>query len=137
MNSPTMFEDISEGMSSSYWKIISDKDVIEFSELTGDRNPVHLDDSYAEATIFKKRVAHGMLAGSLFSTIFGSQFPGAGCIYLEQSLSFRKPVFLNDKVIATVTVTEIDGDRRRVTFETKCEVSGQVVITGIAKILVP
>ena len=132
-----IFEDIKIGMISSYSKVIGEKDVFGFSEITGDRNPLHLDSNYASETIFGKRVAHGMLCGSLFSTIFGSQFPGEGCVYLEQNLSFRKPIFFNDQVVATVEVAEIDYERRIVMFETKCEVGDYTVIVGSAKILMP
>ena len=78
-----------------------------------------------------------MLCGSLFSTIFGSKFPGEGCVYLEQNLSFRKPIFLNDKVNAKVDLIDIDNEKRILIFETKCEVDGKDVIVGSAKILIP
>ena len=131
------FEQYVIGMTSSHSMVVSEEDVINFSKITGDINPIHLDENYAEASIFGKRVAHGMLCGSLFSTIFGSKFPGEGCVYLEQNLSFRKPIFLNDKVNAKVDLINIDNEKRILIFETKCEVDGKDVIVGSAKILIP
>lgn len=131
------FEQYVIGMTSSHSMVVSEEDVINFSKITGDINPIHLDENYAEASIFGKRVAHGMLCGSLFSTIFGSKFPGEGCVYLEQNLSFRKPIFLNDKVNAKVDLIDIDNEKRILIFETKCEVDGKDVIVGSAKILIP
>jgi len=137
MKSQLNFVDIKVGMSSEYVKCITNADVIGFSEITGDTNPVHLNDEFARSTFFKKRIAHGMLAGSLFSTIFGSKFPGNGCIYLAQSLTFKKPIFLNDVVKATVSVSSIDRDKRRLIFDTICEVGETLVVSGNATIWVP
>ena len=79
-------------MEASYAKKITNDDVLAFAELSGDNNPVHLDDAYAAGTMFKQRIAHGFLTASLFSTVLGTKLPGPGCIYLSQSLKFRAPV---------------------------------------------
>lgn len=131
------FENFKIGMTYSYSRVVADTDVIYFSNITGDRNPLHLDENYAEESIFGKRVAHGMLCGSFFSTIFGSKFPGEGCVYLEQNLSFLKPIFLNDQVNAKVELVDIDKEKQILVFKTKCEVGDKVVIEGSAKILIP
>lgn len=137
MSAKIDFFDIKIGMSSSFSKKITIKDVRLFSELTGDNNPLHLDEDYGGKSIFKKPVAHGMLSSSYFSKVFGTQFPGNGCIYLSQKLVFKKPVFLDEVVTATVTVTSIDVMKRRVVFLTECRVADLIVTSGEAEIYVP
>jgi 3-hydroxybutyryl-CoA dehydratase len=85
-------EDLAPDMEASVSKVITDEDVKAFAGLSGDVNPVHLDDEFASGTIFKKRIAHGFLTGALFSTVLGTKLPGPGCIYLSQGLKFRAPV---------------------------------------------
>ncbi len=130
-------DDISGGMSASFAKTVSDQDIVAFADLSGDHNPVHLDQVYAETTIFKGRIAHGMLSAAFISTVLGTKLPGAGCIYLAQSLKFRAPVKVGDTVEATVTVTAVDQERRQVTLETRCAVGETVVIDGEAQMMVP
>jgi len=130
-------EDLSVGMSASYAKTVSDDDIVRFADISGDTNPVHLDEAYAEKTLFKGRIAHGMLSAAFISTVFGTRLPGAGCIYLSQNLRFRAPVKIGDTVEATVTVTAIDPVKRRVTFSTRCKVADKVVVDGEAELLVP
>jgi len=117
---------------------ITESMVNQFAELTGDTNPVHLDHSYAEKTMFKKKIAHGMLVSSLFSRILGTQFPGEGTIYLGQTLKFKAPVFLGDKITATVKITSIKESKPIATIETVCvNQNDQTVITGEATVLLP
>lgn len=130
-------EDLSPGMSASYARAVTEADIVQFAELTGDTNPVHLDQAYAETTPFKGRIAHGMLSAAFISTVFGTRLPGAGCIYLSQSLRFRAPVKIGDRVEATVTVMAVDPVKRRVTFQTLCKVGDTVVVDGEAQLLVP
>ncbi len=130
-------EDLTVGMSASFRKTVTDEDIVRFADISGDVNPVHLDEAYAEKTMFKGRIAHGMLSAAFISTVFGTRLPGAGCIYLSQSLRFRAPVKIGDTVEATVTVTAIDVARRRVTFATRCAVGETVVVDGEAQLLVP
>jgi len=114
-------------------KTIKEKDVETFGHITGDYNPAHFDEVYAATTMFKKRIAHGMLIGSLFSPILGLQLPGPGVIYVTQSLKFTRPVYFEDTITATVTVSEIDIEKNRVTLS--CEATnqdGQVVVKGEA-----
>ncbi len=130
--------EISIGDSSELVKVITEKDVAMFGEITGDMNPAHFDAEYAAKTIFKKRIAHGMLCGSLFSTIVGTVLPGRGSIYLKQDLKFLAPVYLNDTLTAKVTVTEIITDKNRVIFDTTTtNQDGVVVIKGSALIMPP
>ena len=130
-------EDLTVGMSASFSKTVTEEDIVRFADISGDRNPVHLDQAYAEKTMFKGRIAHGMLSAAFISTVFGTRLPGAGCIYLSQSLRFRAPVKIGDTVEATVTVKAIDAARRRVTFETRCSVGETVVVDGEAQLMVP
>lgn len=130
-------EDIKIGMSESYSQTITDADVKGFSGISGDKNPVHMDEVYAKESRFGKRIAHGMLSSSFFSALFGTKLPGQGCVYVAQSLKFRKPVYIGDTVTATVEVTSIDIDKRRVFFDTYCRVGKSKVITGIAEIYIP
>ncbi|MEO1191922.1 MAG: MaoC family dehydratase [Pseudomonadota bacterium] len=130
-------DDLSVGMSDSFTKTVSEADIVGFAEISGDHNPVHMDEDYAKTTPFKARIAHGMLSAAYISTVFGTQLPGAGCIYLSQTLKFRAPVRIGDKVTATVTITAIDQERRRVTFDTACSVGDTVVLSGEAQLMVP
>ena len=126
------------GECASQDKIITERDIELFGEITNDYNPAHFDSDYAEGTIFKHRISHGMLVGSLFSKIFGMDLPGQGSIYLSQSLRFRRPVYFEDIITATVKVIEIDLIKNRVKFE--CIATNQndvVVVLGEAEIMPP
>ena len=129
-------EDLSIGMTSSFEKTITDKDIQAFAAITGDTNPVHLDDEYAATTPFKARIAHGMMSAGLISTVLGTQLPGPGCIYLDQQIKFRAPVFIQDTVVATVTVEDINQRRGRVTLKTQCFVNDKLVADGTASMMV-
>ena len=125
------------GDTASLSKKITDDDIRAFAEISGDCNPVHLDDQFAQTTRFGRRIAHGMLVGSLISAVLGNQLPGKGSIYLNQSLQFLAPVCLDDTVTARVSVTRIRDDKQIVTLETICENQhGEVVIRGEAVVLV-
>ena len=127
---------IKVGDSASISKSFSDADVRSFAEISGDKNPVHLDDDYAAQTQFKKRLVHGMLAASLISAVLGTELPGEGSIYLSQSINFRAPVFIGDTVTATVTVIKVREDKPIITLETICKnQDGVVVIEGEAVLL--
>lgn len=130
-------EDMEIGLSRSLDKTVTDRDIELFAEVTTDRNPVHLDEDYARGTMFKGRIAHGMLSAGLISAVIGEQLPGHGAIYLGQSLKFTAPVRPGDTVHAEVTVTALDPARRRVTLETVCRVGDTVVAKGEALVLAP
>lgn len=129
-------EDLTIGMQSSYEKTIRAEDIDAFAAITGDTNPVHLDEVYAASTPFKARIAHGMLSAGLISTVLGTQLPGPGCIYLDQQIRFRAPVYINDVLVATVTVEEINERRGRVSLKTQCFVCGKLVADGTASMMV-
>lgn len=131
------FEDLSPGMSASYTRTVTEKDIRQFAEVSGDTNPVHLDEGFAATTRFKKRIAHGMLSGSYISTVVGTKLPGPGCLYVSQTLKFRAPVYIGDKVTATATITELNERRGYVTLSTICSVGDTDVIRGEATMLVP
>jgi 3-hydroxybutyryl-CoA dehydratase len=130
-------EDIEIGMIRSLRKVVTDRDIEMFAEVSTDRNPVHLDDDYAQDTIFEGRIAHGMLTAGLISAVIGEQLPGHGTVYLGQSLKFLAPVRPGDMVLAEVEVTNIDHSKRRVTMETRCLVNGKKVLIGEATVLAP
>jgi 3-hydroxybutyryl-CoA dehydratase len=126
------------GDSASLTKTFSDEDVRKFAEISGDTNPVHLDDDFAAGTPFKRRLVHGMLTAGLISAVLGTKLPGPGSIYLSQSIAFRAPVFIDDTVTATVTVARIREDKPILTLETVCKnQDGEVVLDGEAVLLVP
>jgi len=130
-------EEIEIGMSVSYSQTITDSDIKSFAGLSGDRNPVHLDQNYAKSSRFKNRIAHGMMTASYFSALFGTKIPGEGCVYTHQSLNFKRPVYINDTVEAIVTVTEVDIEKRKVRFKTVCKVDNKIVTDGEAELYVP
>lgn len=125
-------EDLTVGMTDVYSKTVSEADIVMFAGISGDTNPVHLCQLFAEGTVFKERIAHGMLGASFISTVLGTRLPGPGCIYLSQNLRFRAPVKAGDTVVARVTVKDINQEKKRVTLETICSVGDTVVIEGEA-----
>lgn len=130
-------EDLEIGMVRSLTKAITDRDIELFAEVSTDRNPVHLDETYAQDTIFEGRIAHGMLTAGLVSAVIGEQLPGHGTVYLGQSLKFMAPVRPGDVVTAEVEVLEIDFSKRRVTLDTRCLIDGKKVLGGEAVVLAP
>ncbi len=125
------------GDSASVTKTITDDDIKAFADLTGDYNPVHLDDEFAKTTRFGRRIAHGMLSAGLISSVLANKLPGTGTVYLSQTLSFVAPVYPGDTVIARVTVTRVREDKPIVTLETVCvNQRDETVIKGEAVVLV-
>jgi 3-hydroxybutyryl-CoA dehydratase len=129
-------EDLSVGMSAIFSKTVTDADVVMFAGLSGDTNPVHLDQNFAAQTMFGDRIAHGMLSASFVSTVFGTKLPGPGCIYVSQNLRFKAAVMVGDTVTARVTISEINSQKRRVVFDTVCSVGDKIVIDGDATLMV-
>ena len=130
-------EDLTVGMSASYGKTITDADIVMFAGVSGDTNPVHLDQEFAAKTPFKSRIAHGMLSAGFISTVIGTKLPGPGSIYMSQTLRFKAPVKIGDTVQTTCTISEIIPDKRRAVLSTICKVGDTVVIEGEALIMVP
>ncbi|MCR9214400.1 MAG: MaoC family dehydratase [Proteobacteria bacterium] len=127
-------EDLSVGMSAMYAKTVTEADILMYAGVSGDTNPVHLNAEFAENTMFKERIAHGMLSASLLSTIFGTKLPGPGSIYMNQSLNFKAPVCIGDTVVAKATIKEING--KRVSFDCICTTGDTVVLDGEATLMV-
>ena len=130
-------EDLSVGQSAELTRTVAEGDLAAFAAVTGDDNPVHLDEAYAATTSFGGRIAHGMLSAGYISAVIGTKLPGPGAIYLGQSLRFRRPVRIGDLVLARVTVKTLDANRAHVTLDTVCEVNGKTVVDGEALVIAP
>lgn len=130
-------EDLTVGQSAEMTRTADERTVQLFAEVSGDNNPLHLDEDYAQTTQFKGRIAHGMLSAAYISAVIGTQLPGPGAVYMGQSLSFRRPVRIGDEVRTVCTIKAIDADKGRVTLDTVCSVNGKAVLTGEALILAP
>jgi 3-hydroxybutyryl-CoA dehydratase len=130
------FEDLEPGMSEVFSKTITEADLLMFAGVSGDTNPLHLDEDFASRTMFESRIAHGMLTASLVSTVLGTKLPGPGAVYVSQSIRFLAPVRIGDTVIAKASIKEIQAERRRVTFTTTCSVGDKLVLDGEAVLMV-
>ena len=131
------FQDLEVGTTDVYAKTVTDADITLFAGISGDTNPVHLDDEFAAASRFGTRIAHGMLSASYISTVLGTKLPGPGCIYMGQNLKFMAPVRVGDTVRARVTVRELIEGKNRAVLDTVCSVGDTVVIEGEAMVWVP
>jgi 3-hydroxybutyryl-CoA dehydratase len=131
------FDELSVGQCAERAHTVGAADIEAFAAVSGDVNPVHMDDAYAKTTAFGGRIAHGMLSAAYISAVLGNDLPGPGAIYLSQSLRFRRPVKIGDPVVARVTVKALDAAKGHATFETACLVNGKTVVDGEALIMVP
>ena len=130
-------EDLSVGQSAELTMTVSEQGIESFAQVTGDVNPVHLDEAYAATTPFKTRIAHGMLSAGYISAVIGTKLPGPGAIYVGQTLRFKRPVKIGDEVTARCPITEIDQEKARIVLETVCTVADKPVVEGEATIMVP
>ena len=130
-------DDLKPGMSESFTKTVTEHDVELFGEVSGDVNPVHFDEDFAKSTIFKGRIAHGVLSASYISTVFGMKMPGPGTIFMSLTTRFKAPVRIGDTVTAICTVREVIAEKRRVMFDCVCKVGDMVVIEGEAMVMPP
>jgi len=135
--STACFDKLSVGQLYSTVNIVTDEDILKFAEVTGDVNPIHLDEDYAKVSVFGERIAHGMISAGYISAIFGTRFPGAGSIYLSQSLKFKAPVKIGDTVETTVSIIGLNEKRKFVTLNCECKVGDVSVLTGEALLKVP
>jgi len=135
--SGAFLEDLEVGQSAALTRTVAASDLEAFAAVTGDDNPLHLDEAYAATTPFKSRIAHGMLSAGYISAVLGTKLPGPGAVYVSQTLSFRRPVRIGDEVTATAAVAAIDAAKGRVTFATEARVAGKVVVEGEAVVAVP
>ncbi len=127
----TTFDDLKIGQKASLTKTITEEDLSHFIAITGDQNPLHIDESFAEQTFFGQRIAHGMLSASLFSTLVGMHIPGIGAIYKSQTLEFLLPVFIGDTLCAWFEILEIDQKKEEIVIKSWIEnQDGKNVIEG-------
>ncbi|MBF0353933.1 MAG: MaoC family dehydratase [Alphaproteobacteria bacterium] len=131
------FDEIKLGQTAIFGKTVTEADILTFAAVSGDTNPVHLNEEFARPTMFKTRIAHGMLSASFISTVIGTKLPGPGCIYVSQSLRFKAPVKIGDTVIARAEVTELNPEKRRLKLKTTCHCGETVVIDGEAEVFIP
>jgi 3-hydroxybutyryl-CoA dehydratase len=126
------------GDSASLTKTFTENDVLTFAEISGDHNPIHVDPQFAVSSRFERQIVHGMLTAGMISAILGMQLPGPGSIYLKQELNFRAPVYFEDTLTATVTVTKLREDKPIITLATRCtNQDGILVLDGEAILMLP
>lgn len=129
------FADLKVGQYYEQRYVIEEKAGEEFAAISGDYNPIHLDEEVAEKSIFKKKIVHGMLVGSYISGIIGNEFPGEGSIYMTQNLSFMKPIYYNETIIIRIEITDLVMERKRVYLKTICtNEQGEILVNGDALI---
>ena len=131
------FEDLSIGMTHQTEHVITEKDIELFAEVSGDRNPLHMDEEFAKQTAFGQRIAHGALTASYISGILGNDLPGPGSIFVGLNMRFRRPVYIGSHVTVKVEVTEMKERGNRVTLKVSCNVDGKAAISGEAMVMVP
>jgi 3-hydroxybutyryl-CoA dehydratase len=134
---PYYIEDLKPGMAESFSKTVTGRDIELFGEVSGDVNPVHFDEDFAKGTIFKGRIAHGVLSSSYISTVLGMKMPGPGTIFMSLTTRFKAPVRIGDTITATCTVREVVADKRRVLFDCVCKVGDVTVVDGEALVMAP
>jgi len=130
-------EDAEVGLTAQIGRTVTDADLVMYAGISGDTNPVHLNDDYAKSTPFEGRIAHGMLTAGLISAVIGTKMPGPGSIYLSQTLKFKAPVRVGDTVTAKVTVEEVFTERKRVRLSTICSIGETIVLEGEATVMLP
>jgi 3-hydroxybutyryl-CoA dehydratase len=131
------FEDVELGMEGTFTKTVTAEDIAGFAAVSGDYNPFHMNEEFAASTAFGGRIAHGLLVGSYFSTILGTTLPGAGSIYVSQTLYFRAPVHIGDTVTAKLRVKAKNDEKFRVTLACEATVRGEPVLDGEAVVRIP
>ena len=125
------------GMSRIMTHSFSENDVAEFSRISGDNNPIHLDDDYARNTIFKQRIVYGALVSSIFSSMFANDFPGSGCISLKSEVRYLKPVFLNEEVSFSIEIISLSHFKRRIAFENKAHTPTGLCVIDSSQLYIP
>ena len=130
------YSEIEIGLKAEIKRTITGKDIMRFAEVSGDRNPVHLDEEYAKKTFFKGRIAHGMLSAAFISAVLANKLPGPGSIYLKQELSFIKPIRIGDTITIAVEVINKDDEKERVILRTFCSnQNNELVVDGEATVM--
>ena len=134
---PYYIDDLKPGMSESFTKTVTESDIQKFGEVSGDMNPAHFDEEWARTTVFKGRIAHGVLTSSYISTVLGMKMPGPGTIFMSLTTRFKAPVRIGDTVTAACTVREVVTGKRRVVFDCVCKVGDTTVVDGEAMVMAP
>ena len=134
---PYYIDDMKPGMSESFTRTVTESDIQKFGEVSGDMNPAHFDEEWAKTTMFKGRIAHGVLSASYISTVLGMKMPGPGTIFMSLTTRFKAPVRIGGTVVATCTVREVVTDKRRVVFDCVCKVGDTTVVDGEAMVMAP
>jgi len=134
---PYYIDELKPGMSASFEKTVTERDIQLFGEVSGDMNPVHFDEEFARKTIFRGRIAHGVLCLSYISTVLGTKMPGPGTIFMNATSRFKAPVRIGDKVSTVCTVREVMPEKRRALFDCVCKVGDTVAVEGEALVMVP
>lgn len=139
MNTQTNTEKLNQNDEYRLTFSYSQEQVNQFAEVTGDNNPLHLDEEYAAKTMFKRPIMHGFLGGSVFSKIFGTLFPGEGTIYMNQTMNFMRPMFVDTEYEAVMTILEINREKNRAKVKTEVidKTTGKVTISGEATVINP
>lgn len=130
-------DELEIGMSAETSMVVTGERIDIFAELTGDKNPIHVDEEFAKSTMFGKRIAHGALSASLISAILGNDLPGPGAVFVELNMRFRRPAFIDDEITARAEVAEINERTGRVKMKVSCSVNGKQIIRGNAGVIVP
>jgi 3-hydroxybutyryl-CoA dehydratase len=130
-------EDLAVGMTASFQRTVTEADIVMFAGVSGDINPVHINEEYAKKSFFKGRIAHGMLGASYISTVLGTKLPGPGAVYIAQNLRFKAPIRAGDTVTARVTVSEVVVEKHRAQIQTQVSVGDRVAIDGDATVMLP
>jgi 3-hydroxybutyryl-CoA dehydratase len=130
------YTDLKIGMKASVAKTITETDVVLYAGITLDTNPAHLNEEHAKNTMFKKRIAHGMLTAGLVSAVLGTKLPGEGSIYLGQELRFKAPVYMGETITAEAEIIELIDEKNQIILQTTCtNQDGKVVLDGKARIM--
>ena len=137
MREGMILDELEVGQSAELTHHVTEADVTKFAEASGDYNPLHVDEDFARTTMFRGRIAHGLLPASFVSAVVGTLLPGPGSIYLGQTLSFHRPTRIGDACVARVEVASIDRESARVILRTTCSVDGELVLEGEATVRVP
>lgn len=131
------FEDLKVGQTALYARTVTETDIVLFAGISGDNNPVHINEEFASNTMFSGRIAHGMLTAAFISTVLGMKLPGPGAIYVSQTLRFKAPVRAGDTLNVRATVADLVPEKRRATLSTVITVGNRVVLEGEAVVIVP
>jgi len=131
------FEDLKLGQTAVYARTITETDIVLFAGISGDTNPIHINEEFASQTMFSGRIAHGMLTAAFISTVLGTRLPGPGAIYVSQSIRFKAPVRAGDTLVCRATVTDLLPEKKRATLSTVVTVGNKVVLEGEAVLMVP